>query len=135
MDARKPTWGGLLAALVLLSALGSAGCKQKAPALPSVDELAASLRAHGVAYTVAETAALPRVRAQGLRLTGEGLEVDLYRFDDDKELKLAATAAQMARAASARPMQAIVRGPFLAIVRSEPTAGQVAAALAQALPE
>jgi hypothetical protein len=128
----------LLTALVLLAALGASGCRREEPA-PSVDELAAALRAHGVAFTVEETAALPRLRAQGLRLTGPELEVEVYRIDDEKQMALAATAAQMAQAAGAttagaRPLQACVSSPFLVIVRREPAAGQVAAALAQALP-
>ena len=135
MAAQTTTWLAPLAALALLAALGPAGCG-RTPA-PSVDALAAALRARGVAYTVAETAALPRVRASGLRLTGRDLEVEVYRFEDRKELELASRAAQMAQSASAaaeRPMQAIVREPFLVVVRSEPSPGRVAAALAQVLP-
>ncbi len=133
MAARKTWCIGLLAAAALLLALGP-GCHRRKPAI-SVDELAALLRAHGVAYEVAETAALPRVQADGLRLTGKGLEVELYRFDDAKDLDLAARAARMAQSASAGTIQAIVRAPFLVVVRAEPKPGQVAAALAQALPK
>jgi hypothetical protein len=136
MCARRTTSFGLLAALALLAALGPVACKEKAPPVPTVDELAAALRAHGVAYTVAETDALPRVQGSGLRLTGKGLEVEVYRIDNPKQLDIAATAARMAsKAGSSSPLQAIVHAPFLLIVRREPVAGQVASALAEALPE
>ena len=136
-------WGGLAAALAALAALCAFGptvCRREPPARArvTVDQLAAALRAHGVAYTVAETAALPRVQAQGLRLTGKGLDVELYRIDDEEQLALAARAAQMAQATRAdtdAPLQAVVNGPFLMVVRSEPTPGRTAAALAQALPQ
>ena len=135
MTRSTAAWSAVLAGFLLLAA----GCRQPVHVL-TVQEMAAALRAHGVAFTVEETAALPRVQAQGLRLAGKGLEVNVYRIDDAGQMKVASTAAQMAQAASAqtagvKPLTATVRGPFLVIVRSEPAAGQVAAALDQVLPE
>ena len=134
---------GIRALAVLLPALAAAcvmGCSHKPVHVMSVHELAAALRAHGVAYTVEETAALTHVRAQGLRLTGKDLDVAVYRIDDEKERQATSTAAQQAQAASgktagAKQLQAIMRGPFLLMVRAEPSPGLVANALAQVLPE
>ena len=131
----------VLAGLALaLAAAWTAGCSHPPVHVLSVHELAAALRAHGVPFTVEETAALTSVRAQGVRLAGKGLELNVYRIDDPKEMTVAARAAQMAQAASektagSRPLQALVRGPFLVIVHAEPTTGQVAQALAEILPE
>ena len=134
---------GIRALAVLLPVMAAAcvlGCSHKPAHVLSVRELATALRAHGVAYTVEETAALTHVKAHGLRLTGKDLDVNVYRIDDEKERKATATAAQQAQAASAqtagaKPLQALMRGPFLVVVRAEPSPGLVANALSQVLPE
>ena len=112
--------------------LAVAGCGPKGPA--DVRELAAALRAQGVDYHVTETAALANVRTDGLRLMGEGLKVDVYRIDDEADLKLAAAVAAMAARAQVekgevRPLKPYVVEPYLVIVREEPVEGQVQAAL------
>ncbi len=123
--------GGALLALIVL---GACGCGPRAARTP--EELAEALRREGVAYEVAETAALPKVDARGLRLRGERLSVELYRIDDEEHRKLAGAAAALAargqeQAGEPRPLRPVVRGPFLVIVREEPTPGQVEAALAR----
>jgi hypothetical protein len=100
----------------------------------SVGELAVALRERGLRYTVSETAALPGVEGDGLRLTGEGLSVELFRIEDDKQLQLAARAATLAaerqrERTRSQPLRRHVRGPFLIITRQEPTEGQVVSAL------
>ena len=112
--------------------LAVAGCGPKGPA--DVHELAAALRAQGVDYHVTETAALANLRTEGLRLMGEGLTVDVYRIEDEADLKLAAAVAAMAARAQVakgevRPLKPYVVEPYLVIVREEPVEGQVQAAL------
>jgi hypothetical protein len=132
--------GVVCAALCLLSAYG---CGQGEA--PNVAELAAALRAHGVSYGVSETATLSGIRAEGLRLTGWRLAVEVYRIADRGQMRLATAAAEHAASeakagtdgqktdARAQRLKYYVREPFLVIVRSEPEEGQVAAALGQVL--
>jgi len=123
---------GALICLLLLAA----GCGRR----PSVDvhEVAAALREHGINYEVEETAALASLRAEGLRLAGPALVVELYSIPDEKKMELASRAAGMAQAAArrapaAQPLKAYVHGPLLVIVRREPEPGRVAAALGRIL--
>lgn len=118
---------GLGICLLLVGGCGRGG-------VGSVEELAEALRQHGVAYDVSETAALAQLRAGGIRLMGENLKLEIYLVDDEKDMKLAATAAALAamgqsKVAGASPLKAYVRKPFLIIVRQEPVEGQVRAAL------
>jgi hypothetical protein len=127
----------LLAALL---ACLVAGCGREAQPQPvGLADLAAALRQAGVDYEVSEKAALPHVKAGGLRLTGKDLSVEVYRLEDaDKLAKAAeavAAAARIQEQAGARsPMRPCVRGQFLVIVRREPQDGLVESALARALP-
>ncbi len=130
----RTVWGIIAA----LSVLAAAGCGPKGPA--DARELAAALKGHGVAYTVTETAALSNLRTDGLRLTGDGLVVDVYRIESEEDLKLAAAVALLAGRAQAErgdatPLASHVKGPFLVIVREEPVTGMVAAALEAIFPE
>jgi hypothetical protein len=104
----------------------------------SVGELAAALREQGVRYTVSETAALPGVAGDGLRLTGEGLSLEVFRIEDRGQLRLAARAATLAaqkqrEQGRSQPLRRHVSAPFLIISRQEPTEGQVASALGSVL--
>jgi hypothetical protein len=113
-------------------ALAAAGCRWREAM--SVEELADALRERGVAYELSETAALPRVEGRGLRLRGEGLDVELHRIENTKHLELAVAAAKLASAGAqlegqGRSLSHYARGPFLVIIREEPSDGQVAAAL------
>ena len=124
--------GRTLPALLAACLLAAYGCGRGG--IGSVEELAEALRQHGVAYEVSETAALASIRAGGIRLMGENLKVEIYLIDDEKDMKLAATAAAFAamgqsKVAGASPLKAYVRKPFLIIVRQEPVEGQVRAAL------
>ena len=123
---------------IAVCVLALAGCGPGGP--QTAQELAAALKEHGVAYDVSETAALPRIRADGLRLRGEGLEVEIYCIEDEGELELASTAAMMAVAGQSQTAQGVrlrpyVKKPFLVIVRREPQPDQVRSALDQAFPE
>ncbi|KPK65844.1 MAG: hypothetical protein AMK73_01755 [Planctomycetes bacterium SM23_32] len=122
--------GALLGMLALAAA--AAGCRGREGM--SVEELAAALRQRGVAYEVSETAALPKVQGRGLRLRGEGLDVELYRIEKEEHLEMAVAAAKLAATGAqlegtGRPLTYHVHGPFLVIVRREPADGQVAGAL------
>lgn len=125
---------GALVAMLLLWA----GCGRGPARTP--EELAAALRREGIAYEVAETAALPRIDAPGLRLRGDGISIEIYRIENEKHRKLAASAAALAAGGQGavegeQPLRPLLRGPFLVIVREEPAPGQVQSALARVLPE
>ena len=127
-----------LLACIGVCVLAMCGCGPGGPV--TAEELAAALKEQGVAYDVSETAALPRIRTDGLRLKGEGLEVEIYRIEDEKEMKLAVAAATMAvlgqsQTAAGVSLRPYVRKPFLVIVRREPQDGQVKAALAEVFPQ
>ena len=114
----------------------AAGCGPKGVA--AVQELAAALRRQGVAYEVSETAALGTIRAEGLRLSGPGLEVELYLVEDEGDMKRALTAAAVVAAGqrstgTSEPVQAYAQEDFFVLVRREPVRGQVRSALERAL--
>ena len=124
-------------ALVLTCCL-TAGCGREP--FETVYDLAAALEEQGVAPTVTETAALPRVQAGGMRLLGPDLDVELYRIEDERERKLAVTAAVLVAGTQKRmpgvePLRPYLREPFLILVRSEPQAGAVEAALRRVFEE
>lgn len=114
----------------------AAGCGPKGAA--DVQDLAVALRRQGVAYEVSETAALGAIRAEGLRLSGPGLEVELYLVEDEGDMKRALTAAAVVAAGrratgTSEPVQAYAQGDFFVLVRREPVRGQIRRALQSAL--
>jgi hypothetical protein len=122
-------WAAAMA-IVMLAAAG--GCGRRAPT--DVQEVAAALRREGVAYDVSETAALGSISAGGLRLTGPGLDVELYVIGDKKDIQriLAAArlmAADQRSAGVAVPAKAYARGDLFVLVRAEPVEGGVGEAL------
>ncbi|MHC4480872.1 MAG: hypothetical protein ACYS1C_07890 [Planctomycetota bacterium] len=124
--------GRAIALLLCLAAC--AACGRGRP--QSVKSLAAGLREQGLRYEVSETASLPKIRCEGLRLLGPELEVEIFRIDNDDHLELVAKAAGLASAAQAlareaHPVRTHVRAPYLIVVRREPADGQVAAALSR----
>lgn len=128
----------LIAACLGICLLAAAGCGRKGP--ESVEDLAAALKEHGVAYEVTETAALPGIKNEGLFLKGEGLDVGIYRIERERDMKLALAAAAIGAAGQAQvegaaPIKPYVKAPFLVIVRSEPQEGSVKAAFEQAFPD
>jgi hypothetical protein len=83
---------------------------------------------------VSETAALGSISAGGLRLTGPGLDVELYVIGDKKDIQriLAAArlmAADQRSAGVAVPAKAYARGDLFVLVRAEPVEGGVGEAL------
>lgn len=117
-----------LAACILVAC----GCGRSGP--QTAEELAAALRQQGIAYDVSETAALPRIHADGIRLIGRDLKVEIYCIEDERELKLAVAAAALAvtgqSMTSGTPtIRPYVKKPFLVIVRQEPQDGPVKSAL------
>jgi hypothetical protein len=128
-------WAALLAVLAL--ALG--GCGREEPR-PDVQKIADALRREGVAYEVSETAALASIRAEGLRLTGPGLEVEVYAIDDEDDVERALTAtarmaAQQREAGVALPAKGYACGAVFALVRKEPVEGRVGDALERIMAE
>lgn len=98
----------------------------------NVEELAAALRREGIAYHAAETAALASIQAEGLRLMGPDLVVELYALRGRRDVRQAEEAAELLNrqaAAGTSAPRAYVRGRFLVVVRREPVEGAVGAAL------
>jgi len=125
-----------LAAFLLLAA----GCRREKGR--TVEDVAGALRANGIPYDVSETAALPGIRGQGLRLTGRDLAIEIYRVEDEGQMQLASSAAEAEStegmsAAGRTPRQRApryyVKPPFLVVIRREPAEGDVSAALAKIL--
>ena len=74
----------------------------------------------------------------GLRLTGPGLDVELYRIDDEADRKRALIAAALTASAQraagrADALAAYAYAPFLVLVRAEPAEGHVRRAVEAAL--
>jgi len=124
-------WAAALAALAVAVA---AGCGRREPT--DLQEFAAALRREGVAYEVSETAALRSIRAEGLRLTGPALEVEIYVIEDEGDLANALTAAaRMADGQRASGVPRPARGygcrDVFVLVYEEPVEGGVREALAR----
>ena len=115
-----------------LTTLLAAGCGKRGP--ETVLDLAAALKAEGLRYEAIETAALPRIQADGRRLRGGGLDVAIYLIEDERDMKRAVAAVAIvsgltAKGAGAPELGCHVVKPFLVVVHAEPEPGQVAAAL------
>ena len=128
--------GRLAAAWAVLAVSAVGGCGPQGAV--DVQELAAALKRQGVAYEVSETAALGSIRAEGLRLTGPDLEVELYVIDDEADMKHALTAVALMKAGQRSaggtpPAKAYAHGDVFVLVRTEPVEGQVREALERAL--
>jgi hypothetical protein len=98
----------------------------------NVQDLASALRREGIAYHATETAALASIQAEGLRLMGPDLVVEVYALRGRRGARQAEEAAGLLNrqgAAGTSAPRAYVRGHFLVVVRREPVEGAVAAAL------
>jgi len=130
--------GRIALACLAVCLMAACGCGHGEP--ETIDELAAALQAEGVAYDVAETAALPRIKSDGLRLTGPGLKVEVFRIERERDMKLAVTAVTMVavlgeRDVGAPKVKPYVRRPFVIVVRNEPEEGLVKGALSRVFGE
>jgi len=129
----------LLAVLVAgLLVVGGDGCGRTEEATTDVSDAAAALRREGLAYDVSETAVLGTIGAEGLRLTGPGLEVELYVLNERDHRDLALTAvARLAAGQRSRgepfPAQGFAAGDLFVLVRKEPVEGRVRRALERVL--
>ena len=133
------------AALGMLAMFG-AGCgAAKTPS--TVQDLADALRAGGVTYQSTGRSELPaKVKHaridESLVLAGENLNVEILRIEDERTFKLFRSSVMLLIAAEAKVGQALpgrppvyVHRPFVVIVRQEPQAGQVKAALSRVWPD
>ena len=122
-------------AVTVLAAVG--GCRARGPDSP--EALAEALSAAGLSWEVSETAVLGSIAADGLRLRGPELAVELYLVRGRREQKLAGQAALIAAAAAREAdqpaPQVLIREPFIVVVRVEPEPGAVRRALERALGE
>ena len=132
-------FGHWTAALAVLALAAMGGCARQ-DAAADVHKVAAALRRQGVAYEVSETAALGSIGAEGLRLTGPGLDVELYVIENEDDLGVALTAAarlaaEQRSAGAATPVQAYARDDLFVLVREEPVEGGVREALERTVVE
>lgn len=99
----------------------------------ALGDVLAGLRGEGITYDVAETAALHSIDAEGVRLVGPGLEVEIYCVGSTADEAQAVRTSELLATAHAEnggppPLQAFVRTPYFFVVRQEPVAGLVAGA-------
>ena len=77
---------------------------------------------------------LPSVHAEGVRLLGPGLQMEVYYVPSREGVQQAVQAAEFLAAERAEgdgppPMRGFVRPPFFIVVRQEPSEGLVGAAV------
>ncbi len=136
---------GFWAALILALSVGVAGCASTPPILTAAD-LAEALQRGGVAYDSAESfdfsGMAPARIDEGLGLTGQNLEVAILRITDERTYKQLGNAAfllalveKRAPSLPAAPPELYFSKPFAVVIRAEPEAGQVRAALEKILKE
>jgi len=131
--------------LAFALACTAAGCASTPP-IETAADLAQALKDAGVAYDTAEpfdfSGLSPARIDEGLGLTGKDLEVAILRITDERTYKQAANAAFLLAVVKDRapnlpapPPDLYLSKPFAVVIRLEPQAGQVRAALKKILKE
>lgn len=114
--------------------------------IETVDDLAKALKNKGVSYDSATPLDVSGIAfaqiEEGVRITGNGLHVELLRVEDDRTFKVVSGASALLKFldeslgdAPVNPPDVIARDPFVVIIQAEPEPGQVRRVLEQLLPE
>ncbi len=130
---------------IITLAVALAGCAT-APRITTADDLAQALKQGGIAYDTAEpfdfSGMAPARIDEGLGLSGQNLEVAILRITDERTYKMTANAAFLLAVVKDRapnlpapPPDLYLSKPFAIVIRLEPEAGQVRAALKKILKE
>jgi hypothetical protein len=136
----KPRLTGSVA-LALLALLVSCGDGQR-PESPATGgrtlaDIARELAAGELEVAVWQTCALSSIGAVGVRLTGPGLEFEIYQLNG-RRLRTAIVAARAVASEQRRrgetPIRHFTRGPCFVLVRREPRAGAVRQAVRSVIP-
>jgi len=121
-----------------------AGCAQKARP-KTVDEFVAAMARVGVTYESKAPIDLSKMRharvSEAVKLSGPGLEVEVWRVDDPRTFKaligsgilLAAAEAKTGQALPGRP-DLYAKHPFAVVVRQQPEGAPVTKALEGLMP-
>jgi len=136
---RLATIGSLLLVVVAVAAC------QSQPPIRNAADVVAALQKAGIVIESQEPAPQPkggRVRFdEGVRLKGTGFEMDVLRIDDDKVYDIATKVGPLLAMAEAKAGSEIpgkpdihYSKPFIIVVRRNPDAPDVAAALQGVLP-
>ena len=122
-----------------------AGCASTPP-IETANQLAQALQREGIVYDSAEpfdfSGMAPAKIDEGLGLSGQNLEVAILRITDERTYKMTANAAFLLAVVKDRapnlpapPPDLYLSKPFAVVIRLEPEAGQVRAALEKILKE
>jgi hypothetical protein len=104
--------------------------------IETATDLAAALQRGGLDYATREPAKLPKMQYgridEGITLAGDGLSVDIVRIEDERTYKAFLGAGAILGVAEAKTGQRLPerpdlysKGPFVIIVREEPSPGEV----------
>jgi hypothetical protein len=124
---------GMVAAAVVVGVLLAYGTRPREEAPeegPALTDVLTALRREGIHYDVAETAVLPSIGAEGVRLVGPRLEMEVYSIPSRAGVAEAVQVAEFLAAAHAEGddepfIRGFVRAPFFIVVRQEPNEGLV----------
>lgn len=131
--------------IALLGLILVTACNTLAP-IETVEDLAKALKNNGIAYdatTPLDFSGMPFAQVdEGVRITGNGLHVELLRVEDDRTFKVVSGAGALLgvldktlKDTPVNPPEVIARDPFVVVVRSEPGPGQVRRVLDRVLPD
>lgn len=136
--------------LTILIALGAiavallAGCAQKAR-IKTVDEFVAAMARAGVAYEARTPVDLSKMKharvSEAVKLTGPGLDVEVWRIDDQRTFKALVGSGVLFAAAEAKTGQFLpgkpdlyAKHPFAVVIRRQPEGAPVTKALERIMP-
>ena len=136
MRARTPT---ALLGLLLVTACNAP------PRIETVQDLVNALKNGGISVDSTTPIDFSGMRFalidEGVRLSGNGLHVELLRVEDERTFKLASGAgallgllAETVGEDFPEPPQVIARKPFIVVVRKEPEPGAIGRVLDEVLP-
>jgi len=131
--------------IALLGLVSLTACAMP-PRIKTLDDLTNALKNNGIQYD-SETSldfsgmAFAHVD-EGVRITGNGLHVELLRVEDDRTFQIVTGASAFLEKISQSvedlpldPPEVIARDPFVVVIRMEPEPGQLRRVLDRLLPD